>query len=160
MNKIKLIEKVKNIPSGVKNKARGAYDFGCKAAFVLPVSALTYFGFEKGRDIANSFQYSLLQHYEGSTNLYSKIIEYVLEKPYLSDLALIGASTALVFGSAKIADKYNPVKKGINGLRDLGSACFEGISHISGWISNFIRTEEYGKNTLEKEVEENYSPAE
>ena len=153
--------KIKSMFNSLKGKIKAlpqkTYNFGCKAAFVLPVSALTYFNFEKGRGIANNIQYNLLQHYEGSTNFYGKIIEHVLEKPYLNDLALIVASTALVFGSAKIADKYNPIKKSIsfsyNGLRDLGSICFEGISDISGRISKLIRTKEYGKNTLETTVE-------
>ena len=168
MTKMKLIEKIKNVPLVIKNKAKGAYDFGCKFTFILPFSALTYFNFEKGRNIANNIQYNLLQSYEGSTNFYGKIIEDVLEKPYLNELALIVASTALVLGSAKIADKYNPIKQGIekgipyliNGTRDLFSAALEGISDISGGISNFIRTEEYGKNTLEEAVEKNSSPAE
>ena len=166
MAKIKSV--LNNLIGEIKALPQKTYNFGCKAAFVLPVSALTCFNFENGRNIANNIQYNLLQNYEGSTNLYGKIIEHVLEKPYLNELAISVAGTALIWGSIKIADKYNPVRKGFekgipfvyNGLRDLGSAGFEGISDISGRISNFIRTEEYGKNTLEEAVEGNSSPAE
>ena len=150
MTKIKSI--FNSLKGTIKALPQKTYNFGCKAAFVLPVSALTYFNFEKGRDIANNIQYNLLQNYEGSTNFYGKAIEHVLEKPYLSDLALIVASTALVVGSAKIANKYNPTKILINGLRNLGATFFEETSEILGDISTIIGTEEYNKKTLEETV--------